>query len=40
MLGSRDGRSPNELTKALSQGSEASLIILNTYFHGVSPVKL
>jgi len=26
--------------KALSQESEASLIILTTYFHGVSPIKL
>jgi len=29
-----------KLTKALSQGSEASLIVLTTYFHGVSPIKL
>ena len=27
-------------TKALFQGSEASLIVLTTYFHGVSPIKL
>ena len=31
---------PMKLTKALSQGSEASLIVLTTYFHGVSPIKL
>ena len=35
MLGSRDDRLPNE-----TQGSEASLIVLTTYFHGVSPIKL
>jgi len=29
-----------KLTKALSQGSEASLIVLTTYFHGVNPIKL
>ena len=29
-----------KLTKALSQGSEASLIALTTYFDGVSPIKL
>ena len=29
-----------KLTKALSQGSEASLIVLTTYFHGVSLIKL
>jgi len=28
-----------KLTKALSQGSEASLIVLTTYFRGVSPIK-
>jgi len=31
---------PMKLAKALSQGSEASLIVLTTYFHGVSPIKL
>ena len=31
---------PRELTKALSQGSEASLIVLTTYFQGDSPIKL
>ena len=31
---------PMKFTKALSQGSEASLIVLTTYFHGVSPIKL
>ena len=31
---------PMKLTKALSQGSVASLIVLTTYFHGVSPIKL
>jgi len=31
---------PIKLTKARSQGSEASLIVLTTYFHGVSPIKL
>jgi len=29
-----------KLTKALSQGSKASLIVLTSYFHGVSPIKL
>ena len=40
MLGSSDDRLPNETHQALSQGSEASLIVLTTYFHGVSPIKL
>jgi len=40
MLGSRDDRLPNETHQSLSQGSEASLIVLTTYFHGVSPIKL
>jgi len=31
---------PVKLTKALSQGSVASLTVLTTYFHGVSPIKL
>ena len=31
---------PMKLTKALSQESEASLIVLTTYFHEVSPIKL
>jgi len=31
---------PTKLAKALSQGSEASLIVLTTYFHRVSPIKL
>jgi len=29
-----------KLTKALSQGSVANLIVLTAYFHGVSPIKL
>ena len=40
MLGSRDDQLPMKLTKILSQGSEASLIVLTTYFHGASPIKL
>ena len=40
MLGSRDDRLLMKLAKALSQRSEASLIVLITYFHGVSPIKL
>ena len=32
--------SPMKLTKALPQGSVASLIILTTYFYGISPIKL
>ena len=31
---------PMKPTKALSQGSEANLIVLTTYFHAVSPIKL
>ena len=31
---------PMKPTKALYQGSEASLIVLTTYFHGVRPIKL
>jgi len=31
---------PMKLTKALSQASEASLIVLTTYFQGVSAIKL
>jgi len=29
-----------KLTKALSQGSVAGLIVLTTYFHGVSQIEL
>jgi len=31
---------PMKLTKALSQGLGASLIVLTSYFHEVSPIKL
>ena len=31
---------PMKLIKTLSQGSEATLIVLTTDFHGVSPIKL
>ena len=31
---------PMKLTNAIFQGLEASLIVLPTYFHGVSPIKL
>ena len=40
MLGSRDDRSLNAMHQSPSQGSEASLIVLTTHFHGVSPIKL
>ena len=41
MLGFRDDRLPNEThLSSLSQGSEASLIVLTTYLHGVSSIKL
>jgi len=29
-----------KLSKALSQGSEASLIVLTAHFYGASPIKL
>ena len=31
---------PMKLAKALSQGSETTLIVLTTYIHAVSPIKL
>ena len=31
---------PMKLTKALSQGSVASLIVVTAYFYGVSQIKL
>jgi len=31
---------PIKLAKALPKGSNASLIVLTTYFHEVSPIKL